>query len=100
MNRLHAELELTGRGKALFGAGEDDQSGAFGKTKELIDSIEVELRQPRQCGSENETKAAAWKWSIGIAFRSIAGRWRPRGINNCHDLKRLLTIAAEDHRAE
>ncbi len=56
---LQTELGYDGSVETLIGAGEDDEALALGEVEELVGVVEIELRQVRQRGPEDEAKPAA-----------------------------------------
>ena len=59
MDDFEAELGLCRGGESLARSGEDDQPLAFRKRQQLIDAVQVALRQVRKRGAEDESQPAS-----------------------------------------
>src|SRR5271157_6418290 len=78
MDDFEAELGLCRGGESLARSGEDDQPLAFRQRQQLIDVVQVALRQQRKRGAEDEPQPASGVLLLWAPPGGGRGTWRGR----------------------
>ena len=103
MNHFEAELGLCRGGESLARSGEDDQPLAFRKRQQLIDVVQVALRQMRKRGAEDEpqpTSGVLLPWAPSRCSGGAGRGGDDLGPDHGQQLEGTFAIAPQDHGAE